>query len=214
MIYEKMNQSNTALVVIDIVNDCAHKKCETPEWKIFYSKIRKMIPHLNDFISKYREAVGGLIIFVNITPWKKKYLPDNLNELYTDPKACYYSEDDSGFPEKFYLVSPKKEDFVVTKNNYDAFASKEFRDLLKQKKIRYLVVTGIFGDGCVLATICGGFSRGYNFVILKDLIETTDVPDRQEIQKLLKKFIWPFMYGRTITSKTFLKSWKKQLNRF
>jgi len=214
MLYPKMNQSNTALLVIDIVNGCVDKKCEIPGWKIFYSKIRKMIPYLNNFINKYRRTTESPIIFVNITQWKKEYLSNNINELYTDPRACYYSEDDSGFSEEFYLVSPKKGDIVITKNHYDAFTSRELRNLLERKKIHYLVVTGIFGDGCVLATICGGFSRGYNFIILKDLIETTDDPDRQILQKLLKKFTWPLMYGKTITSKEFFKSWKKQSKKF
>lgn len=210
-IYSKMNSANSALLVIDIVNLCTHPKCETPEWNISFSKIRKMVPRLKTFIKKYREIVGAPIIFFNLTPWRKESLPDNLNELYTDPKARYYSKDDSGFPEKFYLLKPQEGDAVITKNSYDAFSSKKLNKFLKDRKIRYLVITGVFGDGCVMATICGGFSNGYNFVILKDLIETMDHKTRQDLQRLLKEFAWPIMYGKTINSEDFLKSWKKIL---
>jgi len=204
-IYEKMNINNTALVVIDIVNGC----CVGEEFK----RIRDMVPKLKEFVKDYREIAKTPIIFINITPWTKKHLTDNINELYTDPQACYYSEDKSGFEEEFYSVVPEKGDLVFTKNHYDAFVNPDFKKYLKENQIHYLIIAGIFGDGCVLATICGGFSRGYNFVILKDLIETTDASNRQALQKILKKYTWPIMYGKTITSKEFLKFWKELLKK-
>ncbi len=205
-----MNSSNTALLIIDVTNSGAHKKCEITKWKITYSKIRKMAPRLKKFINKYREEISGLVVFVNLVSWRKEFLPDNINELYTDPSASYYSKKKDDFGKQFYLISPKKRDIIITKNNYDAFTNFELDKVLKKKKIRYLVITGVFGDGCVLATICGGFSKGYNFVILKDLIETTDVAIRQELLKRLKQFTWPIMYGKTLTSESFLKAWKKE----
>lgn len=200
-----MNLKNTALVVIDIINSCADQKCEIPKYGITFSKIRKIVPKLEKFIDDYRKIVGGLVIFTNTVPWQKKYLVGNINELYADSKVRYYSKDNSGFPEKFYKISPKKGDVIITKNTIDTFTNKKLENVLKRNKVRYLVIIGVFGDGCVLATICGGFSKGYNFVILKDLIETTDVKVRQELLKLLKKYTWPIMYGPTIESEVFLK---------
>jgi len=162
---------------------------------------------LQEFIESYRKEVAGTIIFLNLVPWKKEFLPDNMNELYTDPKAYYYSKDDTGFSEQFYLLSPKKDDIVMTKNTYDTFTQRDFREFLTSKKIRYLIITGVFGDACVMATISGAFSNGYNLIILKDLIETMDHKIRQDLQKLLKEFTWPTLYGKTITSKEFLKAW-------
>jgi len=202
-----MNSTNTAFLVIDVVNSCADKKCETPEYGITFNKIRSMIPKLNDFIKKFRVTTNSPIIFINITKWQKEYLPENLNELYADPEACYYSNDESGFSEEFFLVRPEKNDLVITKNHPDAFTNKKLTEYLKNNGIKYLVIAGIFTDGCVLATIVNGFSKGYNFVILKDLIETTDVPTRQNLQKLLIDYTFPFMYGKTITSEEFFKSW-------
>lgn len=76
--YLKMNSQNTALVVIDAVNGCCHKDCEDSERGIAFSKIREIIPRLNNFIEEFREKIGGKIIFTNITPWTKKYLPKNI----------------------------------------------------------------------------------------------------------------------------------------
>ena len=203
-----MNKSNTALLLIDIVNGCAHQECEDPEINVRFSKIREMIPKLDQFITSYKEKVGGLTIFVNITPWDKEHLPENIKELYTDPDAKYYSDDESGFPEEFYQVKPGRDDIVITKNTYDAFTNPELEKVLKEKKIQYLVVAGIFTEGCVLSTIINGFSKGFNFVILKDLVETADNPERQDISKLLKTRVFPYLYGKTITSEEFLEEWK------
>lgn len=78
--YPKMNSSNTALIVIDVVNGCAHEKCEGPEINICFSKIREMTNKLDKFIKIYREKIAGSVIFVNITPWTKEYLPENIQE--------------------------------------------------------------------------------------------------------------------------------------
>lgn len=204
-LYKNLNKKNTALLVIDPINSCAHQRCETPEWDIHFSKIRKMLPKLNDFMERYRKEIGGLVAITTITPWRKEYLPDNLNELYTDPEATYYSEDTTGFDEQFYSVKPATDDLVIAKNTYDAFTNEGLLKELNKRGIRYIVVAGIFSDGCVLASVVSGFARGFNFIILKDLIETTDSKVRQEIQRLLIEFTFPKMYGKTIESAELLK---------
>lgn len=203
-----MNKNNTALLVIDPVNSCAHEQCETPKRNIYFSKIRSMLPKLASFISQYKKRVGGLVIYTTITPWNKEHLAENINELYTDPKAFYYSEDTSGFDEKFHTVIPSKEDLVFAKNTYDVFTNEDLLKELKKRNIKYIVITGIFTDGCVLASIASGFAKGFNFVILKDLIETTDNQTRQQLQKLLIDYTFPKMYGKTITSSELLSSFK------
>ena len=207
-IYPKMTSKNTALLVIDIVNGCCSEKCE--DSGITFKNIRAMVPQLKVFIENFRKT-GCKIIFTNITPWTKKYLPQNIQLLYADPEAAYYSDDTSGFPEEFYIIKPAKKDIIVTKNRYDAFADPKFRKVLKNNGIKYLVVAGVFTDGCVLATICGGFQAGYNFVILKDMIETTDVKIRQELSEHLKKYTFPVMYGKTMTGREFLEKWQSAL---
>lgn len=203
-LYDGMTKDNTALVVIDPVNSCAHEQCETPEWHIHFAKIRQMLPRLNAFAKQYRQQVGGLVIVTTITPWNKEHLPENVQRLYSDPEATYYSDDDSGFDEQFHTLEIADSDFVVAKNAYDAFSNEAFAQKLKERGIEFIIMTGIFSDGCVLSTIVNGFSRGYNFVILKDLIETTDSQTRQQLQQLLIEFTFPKMYGKTVDSNELL----------
>ena len=93
---------------------------------------------------------------------------------------------------------------VFAKDSYDAFTSEDLVHTLEEMHVRYVIVTGVFGDGCVLATICGGFSRGYHFIIARDLIETTDDEERQAFLRYLKQRMWPLMYGTTVDSRDIL----------
>lgn len=209
MSLKNINLDKTMLLVIDVINSCCDKKCEIKKWNITYSKIRKMVPKLEKFIVEYKEITKKPVIYIKTTPWTQKHVASNLIELYKDPACVYYSKDNTGNSEKFYLLKPEKEDYIFDKNTYDAFTNKKLEKLLKTNKIKYLIVVGVFADGCVNSTIINGFSKGYNFIILEDLVETTDNKDRQKIKQLLIKNTWKQMYGKVIKSNSLLKELKK-----
>jgi nicotinamidase-related amidase len=194
---------NSALLVIDVINSCAERRYEDPGRNIHFNKIRQMIPALATFIEAFKQ-LGGKVILTTTVPWQEAYLPENINELYrNDATARYWSQDSSGEAERFHQISSAGA-VVITKNSYDAFANEDLVRALAEMHTRYVIVAGVFGDGCVMASICGGFSKGYHLVIAKDLIETTDDEDRQRLQKQLKLRTWPLMYGTTIEAKDIL----------
>ena len=203
----KIKIKETALLVIDVTNAWAHPTCEIKKWDVTFWKIRKMVPKLQKFIKDYKSA-GGNIIYIKSTPWDKKHLAKNLIEFYKDPAVCFYSKNIytdkvRKFSDEFYKISPEKNDIILEKNSYDAFVNPQLNKILKKKKIKYLIPTGVLGEGCVHATIQGGFSQGYNYLILKDLVETTDLPIRQRLIKIMREFYWPMLYGKTINAKSF-----------
>lgn len=200
---------NTVLLVIDVIRSCAHEQYEDPQRGIRYTKIRQMIPSLAAFITSF-QRLGGRIILTTTVPWQERYLPDNINELYRhDPQARYWSAGTEGDAEQFYGI-PTDGAAVFAKNSYDAFTNEDFVQALEEMAVRYIIVTGVFGDGCVLATICGGFSRGYRFIIAKDLIETTDDEERQALQQHLKGRLWPLMYGTTVEAEHILAAFSER----
>jgi len=210
MIIPSLTPDNSALLVIDVINSCAHSEFEDPARNVHYKKIRSMVPALSVFITSYRQF-GGKVILTTTVPWQEPYLPDNINEPYrNDEKARYWSQDTSGRAEAFYEI-PTDGALIITKNSYDAFANEALIDALEDSHIRYVIVAGIFGDGCVMASICGGFSRGYHLIIAKDLIETTDDDGRQLLQQQLKNTTWPLMYGTTIESQRILSALAKRI---
>ena len=167
---------------------------------ITYGKIREMVDgRLLGFVDKYRRQINKNVIIVGLTPWTRDYLPENIVRLYDEnPEATYFGEE--GFEEEFYHIAPAETDFVVKKNTYDCFASSELVDYLEQRGVTDLVVCGVFTDGCVLSTIASGFSKGYNFIIPRDLVETTDLPIRQDMQKILLDYTFPIQYGKVVDS--------------
>jgi biuret amidohydrolase len=188
----------SALLVIDVINSCAQEQYE--RYGITFNKIRHMAYRLDTFIADWWINVGSPVIYVKTVPWQKKFLPENINLLYTDPYKAFYTEDSSGNAEEFYEVVPDPDDIIICKDTYSCFSSKELRQYLEENDIRTLVTTGVFTDGCVLASVVDGFSRGYNFVLLRDLIETTDEPDRQALQTQLMSYTFPVMYGTVMES--------------
>ena len=199
----KKKFKNSALLVVDIVNSCCREEYEIKEWNITFKKIRKMVPKLKRFIEKYK-ALGGEVVYTNCVCWDKKHLPKNINEVYKDPTLCYYTKDKSGLGREFYLLKPVG-DKVFTKNTYDAFTNPKLDSYLKKKKITDLFISGVFTEGCVQATISGAFSKGYNIIVLKDLVETRDDKESQLVQKLLLKRFWAGLYGYPKKSSQILK---------
>ncbi len=196
---------NSALLVIDVINSCAHPDYEDEERGIHYSKIRRMVPVLSEFITSYR-SLGGRVILTTTVPWREPFLAENINELYRESEdARYWSTDESGSAELFYEI-PTEGATVFAKNSYDAFTNEELVQALEQMGAHDIIVAGVFGDGCVMASICGGFSKGYRLVIAEDLIETTDDEDRQALQRYLKRRTWPLMYGATVDSQRILEA--------
>jgi len=209
MIPSNATLDNTVLLVIDAINSCAHKKYEDPARGIHYNKIRQMIPSLSSFITLFTQ-LGGRTILITTVPWQEQYLPDNINELYrNNQEARYWSRDTNGDAEQFYRI-PTGGMRVFAKNSYDAFTNGDFVNTLQEMRVRYIIVTGVFGDGCVLATICGGFSKGYHFIIARDLIDTTDDEERQAFQRYLKHRTWPLMYGTTTESHHILSAFSQR----
>jgi nicotinamidase-related amidase len=203
MIFPSLTLDNSALLVIDVINSCAHPEFEDPLRNIHFNKIRRMIPALSNFITSYK-GLRGRIILTTTVPWQASYLPENINELYrNDEVARYWSQDTSGRAERFYQI-PTEGALIFAKNSYDAFTNEDLIHALENMHVRYIIVAGIFGDGCVMSSICGGFSKGYHLIIAKDLIETTDDDERQMLQQQLKQRTWPLMYGMTIESQQIL----------
>lgn len=200
-----LTPENSVLLVIDVINSCAQREFEDPVRNIHYKKIRRMVPALSAFITSYKQ-LGGRVILTTTVPWQEAYLPENINELYRNSaEARYWSQDTTGQAEHFYHI-PSDDALVITKNSFDAFSNEDLIHALEGMHIRYVIVTGIFGDGCVMASICGGFSKGYHLIITKDLIETTDDESRQLLQQQLKQRTWPLMYGTTIESQQILEA--------
>jgi nicotinamidase-related amidase len=105
-----------------------------------------MVSRPSNFIPAW-QGLGGRVILTTMVPWQAG---------------------------RFYQI-PTQEALVFAKDSYDAFTNAALVHAQEEMHSRYIIVAGVIGDGCVMASICGGFSLGYHQVIARDLIETTDI---------------------------------------
>lgn len=168
------------LLVIDPTNLCCSEKFERSEWNITYNKIRRMMPRLRTFTDEYRK-VGGQIIWVRSTPWTEEFLPENINRLYHENlHATFYTQKNVKESVEFYNgIRVRAPDKVFTKNTYSAFADPHLQKFIKKQGADTILISGVFAEGCVNATIVNGFSRGLFMIILSDLVETMDDEQQQ-----------------------------------
>ena len=185
------------LVVIDPVKGCSDSRFEIPEWELYFTKVRKVLPKINSFAKQHRER-GGQVIWVKPVPWVEKHLPDNINKLYNEnPNARFYVRDYvdeyNDFPG---AIEVEAGDIILEKNSYSAFVNPKLSKLLDYS---YLIA-GVYADGCVNATIIDGWSRGFFTYIISDLVESMDSEIKQVQKKQLLTQMWPLMYGHVIKS--------------
>lgn len=64
---------------------------------------------------------------------------------------------------------------LVHKNYGDSFEATELEELLAERGVGRLVVTGAQSDACIRSTIHGGFVRGYDVTLVADAHTTEDL---------------------------------------
>ena len=194
------------LIVVDVIKSCCNQKFERPEIDIAFSRIRQMIPKLKTFTATYRR-LGGKIIWVRTTPWTEEHLPKNINRLYREnPDATFYTQHDVEESVEFYDgIGPRKYDMVIVKNTYSAFADEALQKLFQKHRWDTYLLSGVFAEACVNATLIDGFTKGLFTIILSDLVETMDNERQQTHKKHLLTHQWRVMYGHVMTSKEFLQ---------
>jgi nicotinamidase-related amidase len=63
---------------------------------------------------------------------------------------------------------------LVHKNYGDAFEATDLEDLLAERKVGHLVVSGTQTDGCIRSTLHGALVRGYDATLVGDAHTTED----------------------------------------
>jgi len=92
-------------------------------------------------------------------------------------------------------LAPAPGEPIVGKHFGDAFEGTELAQVLADLGIRHLVVCGMQSDGCIVATLFGGFVRGYDMTLVGDAHTTNDrtrygVPQPVSDIIALINFVW------------------------
>jgi ureidoacrylate peracid hydrolase len=166
---EKVDPKHTALIVVDVQNDFCHEDSPYTAGRGDLGPIQAAARRLNTLIERARNA-GALVVFIqNVTRPGSRTEVQLEHTLRTgsnsDPERSICLEGSWG--SEFYVVSPTEEDLVVQKIRYSAFIRTGLEELLKERGIETLVMTGVSTNTCVESTMRDGFMLDF-YVVLTD----------------------------------------------
>jgi nicotinamidase-related amidase len=136
--------------------------------------MEKVLPTIVSIATQYRERT---IFSRFITPEKPDDRPGQWQAYFRRwrcaTRAHLRPADLELVPSLARLVPPAR---IVDKPAYSAFVGSGLRELLLDKKVRTIVITGAETDVCVLSTVLSAIDLGFRVVIVEDaLCSSSDV---------------------------------------
>ena len=197
---------NTSLLVIDYTESCCLEKYERPEWGCTTSAVREMASRLDLLVRTFRESELGPVVWITPCPWIPGKVHPNIEALYASNKDAEFYTDGTG-ASTFYKLAPLAGERIFEKNLYSAFSGTdgELHACLQEQSVERLVIAGIYSTGCVNATICEAFHRGYKLIVVGDCVETFDDEQKQDYQRHLLRD-WGLMYGTVVDSSSIVET--------
>jgi len=152
---EKLKPGETAVVVIDMLNDfvTGALKCE---------RAQMIIPNIKALVEAARRA-GAHVVYSNDAHSNQ----DHEIEVAWAPHAMAGTEGAQVIAE----LAPAPGDHVSSKTTYSGFYGTDLDKYLKRKGITTLVLTGLHTDCCVRHTAADAFFRGYRVVVPPDCVQ-------------------------------------------
>ncbi len=100
------------------------------------------------------------------------YINDNFTQWQSDFRqlVAICSQEDAPGAEIAALLAPEHDDYFVLKPRHSAFFATPLRLLLEQLGVRRLILTGIAGDSCVLATAADAHMNEFEVVVPRDCV--------------------------------------------
>lgn len=160
---------NTALIIIDMINNFEFDKGETLAEKTL--KIADNINHLRHTFNKNNLPV----IYVN----------DHYNLWKADiDKIVNHCRNEKSNP-LFEKLLPKEDDYFLIKPKHSAFFGTSLNTLLYHLNVNNLILTGIAGNICVLFTANDAYMREYSLQVPEDCIASVDDRDNQYALRMM-----------------------------
>jgi nicotinamidase-related amidase len=149
------DSSRVALLIIDMINGL-----EFPGGDALLRHALTIAPRIADLAARAREA-GIPVIYVN----------DNFGRWRSDFKSLveHVVRDTRGRPLAELLI-PKDEDYFVLKPKHSGFFATSLEVLLAYLDVRWLVLTGVATDFCVLFTANDAHMRDYGLIVPRDCV--------------------------------------------
>lgn len=166
----------SAILVIDMLEDFVREEAplEVPS-------TRKIIPFLQKELKKARE-MGIPVIYIcdaherdDIEFKKYGWLPH-----------CIKGTEGARIIEE---LKPEEGDIIVEKKTYSGFYKTNLEEILKEKGIENLYLTGCVTHICVLFTASDAVLRGYNVFVLEEGVAGLEEEDHRAALRIMKNVL-------------------------
>lgn len=148
------------------------------------------VNNANQMVATQRSEFGSILVRTHGLTVEERW--------ETDPVEFRFSR----------LVEPRPGEYVVRKQMYSGFFETCLETLLRNLRIRNLVVVGFAANACVLGTLQDALYRNYRILLLRDCtaaMEYHDTLDEQSITKYTIRHVEAFL-GYTATSDAFVRA--------
>lgn len=169
------DKCETALVLIDVINDLAF-----PEAEGMLAEAREMAERLHALKKRVRRA-GVPVVYVNdnFGRWKSDFRKTIEHCLAKKSKGR----------EIVKRLQPDDDDYFVLKPKHSGFFSSTLETLLRYLGAERLILTGIAGNFCVLFTANDAYMRDYDLLIPRDCCVSNTPAENAGALELMRKFL-------------------------
>lgn len=158
------NPSETALIVVDMLNDFCTEGgvMQIPDASTIY-------PILNAMTARARESAIP-VIWASDSHW------ENDGEFDIRPVHCLTGSWGAQIVDE---LRQEDSDFHVPKRRFSAFFATDLDLLLRELNISTVIVVGVMTNICVRATVQDAFFRGFRVVVPSDAVATITARDQE-----------------------------------
>ncbi len=166
-----------ALIVVDMLNDfvTGSLKCE---------RAQRIVPNIRKLIDAFHKQKLP-VIFAN-----DSHLDTDFEMEKWGAHAIEGTEGAEVIPE----LAPTDDDIIVGKHVYSSFFETPLDSILRSRKVKAVILTGLHTHLCVRHTAADAFFRGYKILIPENGVDSFTVEDHESGLAYLKEY-----YGATIT---------------
>ena len=152
----KLAASKTALILLDVISNF-----DFEDGDALLRQTLRAAPHLARLAERARKS-GVPVVYVN----------DNFGKWQEDFKtmAQHFMRPAAKGHQVVKQLQPDRKDYYVLKPHRSAFYSTTLELLLRDLKVRTLIITGITTDICVMFTANDAYMRGFDLYVPSDCV--------------------------------------------
>jgi len=201
-IKELVDPTHSALIVIDLQNDCCHPDGAYAKNGQDISMRREAAEIAARFVEEARKFELPIIYTKVINSAWEQFSTGLQRRVRAKLRGGACKEGTWGAD--FYAVKPLEGEAVILKHRYSAFKGTELDRMLRGREITTLIVTGGGTQACVESTVRDAYEFDYDVVVVADCCGT---PTPGEHEPALKRMAR--LCGKVVESRDILNAWSE-----